>query len=331
MKDKVAFRLILGSWLLSFFFLVSTPGQSAEKGRYPEKNIRIIVFTAAGSNVDFIVRGTTPFLEKYLGVNLLLENMPGADGTIAWNALYKANADGYTYGVITLPPVPAVQILRGGVKWKAHEFTPVFAWAADNQILFVNGETWKSFDEFLKAAKEEAITVGTTSGGAASSSALAGALLADQMKLKFRYVTFDGSGELLAALAGKHIHSGITMPQTAVGLTKAGRIRPLLSFATEADPVFPDVPTPKSLGYNIRPLPHIKALAGPPNVSKSHVAVMETAFRKTLEHPEYRKWAKERNVFLISWSADQLGEEIRKEVELLANFEKFFPKETPGK
>ena len=323
---KMRFKLIQSLCCIVLFIISTVCVQGAEKDRYPEKNIRIILFTSAGSSVDFIVRGTAPYLQKYLGVNLLLENMPGGEGTIAWNALYKAKPDGYTYGCIALPPVPAVEVLRGGVTWRAEEFEPIFAWAADNQILFVNGETWKTFDEFVKSAREETINVGVTGGGASSSSALAGILLAEQMKLKLRFITYDGSGEILGALAGKHLHCGISMPQTAVGLTKSGKIRPLLSFATDADPVFPEVPTPKSLGYDIRPLPHIKALAGPPKLPKSCVPVMERAFKRTLEDSEFRKWAKERNVFLISWSAAQLAEEITKEVELLGSYRRFFPK-----
>lgn len=327
MEKKIKITFMFAVFLAVAFFLFSTtPVQSAEKGSYPRKNIRIILFTSAGSSVDFIVRGTAPYLEKYLGTRLLLENMPGADGTIAWNALYKADPDGYTFASIALPPLPAVEVLRGGVKWRAEEFTPVYAWAADNQILFVNSETYKTFDEFVKAAREETLTLGATGSGPSSSSLLAAALLAEQMKLKLRFVGFDGAGELLGALAGKHIHSGISMPQTAVGLVKGGKIRPLLSFAADADPVFPEIPTPKSLGYDIRPLPHIKALAGPPKLPKAQVAVIESAFKKTLEDPDYRKWAKDKNVFLISMSADQLKEEIRKECEILVKFDKYFQK-----
>ncbi len=314
------------SLIVAFSVFFATHVQSAEKESYPRKNIRIILFTSAGSSIDFIIRGTAPYLEKYLGTRLLLENMPGAGGNIAWNTLYKADPDGYTLGSIALPPLASVEVLIGGVKWRAEEFTPIYAWAADNQILFVNSETYKTFDEFVKAAREETLTLGATGSGASSSSLLAAALLAEQMKLKLRFVGFDGAGELFGALAGKHIHSAISMPQSAIGLVKGGKIRPLLSFATEADAVFPEIPTPKALGYDIRPLPHIKALAGPPKLSRDKVAILESAFKKTLGNPDYRKWAKEKNVFLISMSADQMREEIKKECEILGGFSKYFPK-----
>lgn len=319
MKKEIRFTLILSFCLIAFSLIIPTYVQSGEGSAYPVKPIRIILFTAPGSSVDFIVRGTAPYLEKYLGVRLILDNRVGGDGAIAWNTLYKAKPDGYTYGVTALPPFLMAPVQKK-VKWRAEEFSPVFAWAIDNNILFVNAETWKTFDEFVKVSKEKTLTLGLTGYGT-SAGYLASVLMVNSLKLNIRFVGFDGSGETLAALAGKHIDCGISMPQTAIGLVKGGRIRPILSFASDADPVFPDVPTPKSLGYDIKPLSHIKALAGPPGTPKERVAVFESAFKKILKDPECQEWARQKNVNLISMTSEQMGEEIRRENEILAKLE----------
>ena len=147
----------------------------------------------------------------------------------------------------------------GKTGFKTRDFTPIFAWSRSSQVLVVNGESWKTFQEFLKAAKEKPLSGGLSGRG--STTHLMGLIALDELGIdKVNWVPYEGSAGSIAALAGKHLDFTMSLATSAVALIQAGKLRPLLLFSDKRDPHFPDIPVPKDLGYNMSFIPTLRGV-----------------------------------------------------------------------
>ncbi len=301
-----------------FFFLITTGiifGTLAFKAEaevaYPTKPITIVVPFTAGGSTDIAARGIATYVSKYLNTYIMINNMPGADGTIGYNNVYSAKADGYTLLAANTLPLILAEFSRK-TKYKSLDFKPIFAFARDSMILVVYPEFSKTFEEFVKTARTQTVRVGTTGG--ATTTGLMGILLVEELGLKVNWIPFGGGAESLTTLAGKHIDAVLSIAASALSLTKAGKIRPLAVFSEKRNPKFPEVPVPKELGVDIPLLFNHVGILGPPGLPEDKIKIVEEAFAKAVEDPEYLKWL---NRVATSELIPLTSNEYRKEIERL--------------
>jgi tripartite-type tricarboxylate transporter receptor subunit TctC len=283
---------------LSLIFLC-TQVQSAD---FPKNPVKIIVTSAAGGGEDTEARGIAPYVEKHLGVKVTVEVQAGAGGKIAMEKFMKTEPDGYSLISYTFPKSIIIEYM-GKTSFRTKDFTPIFGWSRTNQLLVVHADTWKTFEEFLKGAKEKVLAGGLSGRG--STTHFAGLVAMDELDLKVKWVPYDGAAESLAALAGKHLDFTICTAPSAVSLIRAGKLRPLIMFADKRDPYFPDVPVPQELGFKVSSLPAVRGVEGPPNTPASIVKVLEEAFGKAVKEPGYLDWAQKVRVVIHPLSAQE--------------------------
>jgi tripartite-type tricarboxylate transporter receptor subunit TctC len=301
MSRRISVSIML---VLPVLFFVCSPGHGAD---YPRKMVNIIVTAGAGGGEDTELRGFVPFLEKQLGVRVSIEDIAAASGKVACEKFQKIAPDGYNLLYTTFPKTIVLEY-TSKVNFRTKDFTPVFAWTVSNQMLIVHADAWKTFNEFVNAAKAKPLAGGVTGRG--STTHTAGVLAMDALGLKVNWVPYEGSGETLASLAGKHIDFVVYLSSTHAGLVDAGMIRPLIMFADERDPLFPNVPIPKDLGFNVPSLPGIRGLVAPPNTPASIVKVIENACAAAIKEPKYLEWAKNRKVVIAPMYAPEFGRSI---------------------
>jgi tripartite-type tricarboxylate transporter receptor subunit TctC len=297
LSNLLSFILVVGVSLL----LVCPLANSAD---FPKKPVKLIATADAGGGEDTEARGIAPYLQKYLGVNVMIENQGGAGGKIAFEKLQKTEPDGYNLIVTTFPKSIIIEYM-GKVNYRTKDFTSVYGWARSNQLLVVHAETWKSFDEFLKAAKAKPLSGGLSGRG--STTHLAGLVALDELGIKVNWVPYEGASGSTAALAGKHLDFTICLSTSALPLIQAGRLRPLLMFSDKRDPYFPDVPIPKDLGFDISSLPAIRGAQAPPNTPNSIVKILEEAFIKSVKEAAFIEWATKRKMVLHPLNAQEFS------------------------
>src|SRR5574342_184877 len=227
--------------------------------KFPVKSVKIIVTAAAGGGEDTEARAIAPYLEKHLGTSVVIE-------------------------------------YQGTTGYRTRDFTPVFAWARSSQLLVVNAESWKTFEEFLKAAKGKTLSGGLSGRG--STPHLMGLIALDELGINANWVPYEGSAGSVAALAGKHLDFTICLATSAVSLIQAGKLRPLLLFSDKRDPYLADVPIPKDLGYDMTFIPALRGVEAPPNTPAAVVKVLEDAFRKAAAEQGFVEVAKKRKIVL---------------------------------
>ena len=297
----MTFAVIAG---LSMFLICS----AANSADFPRKTVKIIATADVGGGEDTEARGLAPYLQKYLGVNVVVENQGGAGGKIAFEKFQRTEPDGHSLITYTFPKSVIIEYM-GKTNYKTRDFTPVFVWSQANQLLVVHVDTWKTFDEFLKAAKAKPLAGGLSGRG--STTHLAGLVAMDELGIKVKWVPYEGSAGSNAALAGKHLDFNICLATSAIPLIQAGILRPLLLFGDRRDPYFPNVPIPKDLGLDVTSIPGIRGVSAPPQTPLPIVKKLEDVFSKAVKEPAFIEFTKKRQMVLSPMN----GQEFRQVIE----------------
>jgi putative tricarboxylic transport membrane protein len=285
---------------------------------FPAKPVKLVVTAAAGGGEDTEARAIAPFVEKHLGQQVIIENQPGAGGKIAFEKFQKAEPDGYTLITYTFPKSVIIEY-QGPTGFKTRDFTPVYAWSRSSQLLVVNSETWKTFQEFLDAAKKKTLAGGLSGRG--STTHLMGLIALDELGIKVNWVPYEGSKGSVAALAGKHLDFTICLATSAVGMIQAGRLRPLLLFSDKRDPSLADVPIPKDLGYDMSFIPTLRGVEAPPRTPAAVVKVLEDAFSKAAQEPAFIEIAKKHKMVLHPVNSKEFAAAVEAAYPKIAQFQ----------
>lgn len=300
---------------LAGMVLGASPAGAAD---FPKKPIKLIVTAAAGGGEDTEARAIAPFVEKYLGVQLQIENQPGAGGKIAFEKFQKADPDGYQLITYTFPKSVIIEY-QGKTNYRTKDFTPIFAWSRSSQMLVVHADSWKTFDEFVKAAKAKPLAGGLSGRG--STTHLVGLIAMDELDLKANWVPYEGSAGSVTALAGKHLDFTMCLATSAVSLVQAGKLRPLLLLADKRDPYWPDVPIPKDVGLDMTYVPTLRGVEAPPHTPPAIVKVLEDAFNKASRDPGFLEIAKKKQVVVHPTSSQEFAKAINDSYTKIAKFE----------
>ena len=307
------------SWVfVCLGILLFLNGKWALGADFPDKSVRVIVNYAPGSGADAEARGITPYVQKHLGVSVNIENVPGADGRIGLSRLWKSKSDGYTL-IIHTTTMSLVGETLFNPEYRVADLSHIYSWSRTNMVLTVNIETYKTFDEFVKAGRERQLSAGLPGRG--SLSHLLGSMLTDELGLKVKWVPFDGGGEALAALAGKHIDFAVGGSTTALPLVKGGKLRPLLVLADRKDSVYPDVPLAKNAGLKLSFFAAIRGVDGPPKMLPQVVKILEDAFAKAAKEPEYMAWAQQKRMLdVVPLDQEEYAKAIEEQQKLIEKY-----------
>ncbi len=235
--------------VLLAFLLIAFPLAAAHGAAYPERPIRIIVPWAAGGDTDAIMRVVASFLEKDLGVPVVVVNIPGASGTVGAREAKRAAPDGYT--VFAVHDSIHLTFYTGVAEVNYWDFTPICLLTSTPSIVAVYGRSrWRTFRELVEDAKRrpDEIKAGATLG---STSHFFLVLIERKVGSRlWRYVSYEGTAPRMTALMGGHIdvaESNLTQLDKA----RAGQIR-FLAIATEKrHPSAPDIPTLREFGVDV--------------------------------------------------------------------------------
>jgi tripartite-type tricarboxylate transporter receptor subunit TctC len=318
MKRRLCWQVVVLAFLGGLF-----SGTVASAAGFPEKPVRLIVGFSAGAGIDLEARGIAPYLQKHLGVQVIIENSPGANAKVALTKVWRGKPDGYSVMVHTTTMSIIGQYMLDP-EYRIPDYSHIYSWSFTNQVLVVNSEAFKTFDEFIKEGKKRPLSAGLPGIGTASH--LSGLILADGLGIKVNWVPFDGSGDALTALAGKHIDFAAVATTSALPLVKAGKLNALVVLANEKDIVFPKVPLAKELGYNFTIIPMIRGADTPPKTPPAVIKKLEEAFAKAVQEPDYLSWAQKRMMEIRPLNGVEYGNAIerqQKEVEKYKNFLKY--------
>ena len=280
-----------------------TPAQAQA---FPSKPITLIVPWPAGGSTDRHHRALAEIASKHLGQNIIVENKPGAGGTLGPSTMaLTAKPDGYTIaqfpmGMLRLPHMQKVS-------WDPiRDFSFIIGVSGYTFGFTVRADSpFKTFNDYIEAARKEPGKIDYGSTGIGTSPHLLMEELSDNVKVKLNHIPFKGNADLQQALLGGHV-----MAQSdASGWDKFvdnGQMRLLVTFGETRTKRWPNVPTAKDLGYNVvSSSPY--GLVGPKGMDPAVVKTLHDAFKKAMDDPEHQKVLDQLNQAL--WY--RTGEEYR--------------------
>lgn len=235
---------------LGLVCLLSAFAQPTLAQTYPAKTVRVVVPYAAAGSTDSTARLISQALSTRLGQQFVVENRPGAGGTIGHEAVAKAAPDGYTLlfsaaGPLTVTPHTYPKLgyepIRG--------FTPVKLIATAPLLLVVNPKlNLNSVADVIREAKARPNGLSYGSFGNGSAAHLAGEYFKTLAGIELVHVPYKGSAPALTDLIAGQIDMMFDVLVTALPHARGGRLRPLAITSAERSALLPDVPTMQQAG-----------------------------------------------------------------------------------
>lgn len=291
MRKKV-FKTCVGLGFITFFLLFQfIPLAIGEDLDFPTRPINFFIPFGAGGTTDLTYRAFISAASKYLSQPIIPINRPGAGGTIAAMAVATAKPDGYTLGGAAGSPAFAAPFSPDSPYKNLDGFTIIVNIGKYVYPLIVRSDApWKTWNEFIDWAGQNPGKAKLGLPGA-KTVVLQGLVLSqveEKQKVKFTYVSFKSSAEILTATLGGHITMyASTMDATVKSYIDEGKLR-LLAFTDVKAPGFEDYPTLREL-YNLETTPNLKAIWGPKGLPEAIIRKLEGAFAKAVKDPDFGK------------------------------------------
>ena len=252
---------------------------------FPNKPIKLVIAFPAGGPTDITMRALAEGASKVLGQPVIIDNKPGAGGSLPAQALQSTPADGYT-----LAQIPQ-SIFR-------LPYTTKMTWDPVKDISYVINVTGyafgvvvptasplKSWGDFVAYAKANPGKLSYGSTGNLTSPHLTMEHVAQKADIKLLHVPYKGSADLMQALLGGHLMAASDSTGFAPQV-EAGKLRVLNTWGDKRLAKFPDAPTLKELGYDIVQNSPF-GIGAPKNTPEAVVKRLHDAFKTAMEQPAY--------------------------------------------
>jgi tripartite-type tricarboxylate transporter receptor subunit TctC len=298
------------------FVLLLAFGLPALAQPYPSKPIRVIVPFAPGGNVDITARLVAPGLQEALGQPVVVENRPGAGGTIGADAVAKSAPDGYTLLMGSNSTFSVAPSLYPKNPYKPlADFAPVAMIASAPFVLVVNpGVAAKDARELVALAKASPGKLTMSSAGTGSSNHLVGEYFQEISGARFTHVPYKGSGQALTDLMGGQVNLHFDQITSAASHIQAGKLRALMVTARERVPMLPDVPTAAEAGYATFEATNVTGLIAPAGTPRGVIDKLNAALQKVIALPATRAKFAEIGAQATGGTPEQFGAYIREDL-----------------
>lgn len=217
----------------------------AQQSAYPAKTIRLIASQGPGGGVDSVARIVSSKLSEAIGQNVIVDNRPGANGSLAGDLTAKSQPDGYTLmlGALGNLGVNAF-FIRQMTYSPLQDLAPVTLAISSSNVLVVHPSIpVASVREFLDYARARPGALAYGSSGIGGTGHLAGALLQSMTKIELLHVPYKGGAPAMVDLLAGQVQLAFASSPTAVTNVNAGRLKALAVTTAQRSKIFPDLPS----------------------------------------------------------------------------------------
>ena len=299
-RRAAKFFIALAGALLGF---LACAGAALAQG-YPQRPIKLIVPWPAGGNTDTLTRIVAQRLSERMGNAIIVENKPGAAGTIGCDAVARAPADGYTLLVATAE-THSIRTNRKLPYDPVADFIPIAPFARNPFMLIGRADLGaKSTRELVELAKANPGKLTYGSWGVGSTAQIAMELFKGHVGIDLLHVPFTGGPPLETALMGGQIDLAMLPVARAMALRKSGKVRVFSTMTATRSTLMDDIPTLKDEGFELAEAANWFGIMAPAKTPEPIVQKLVAEIAATLNMPATREALRAQGLEVFSLSQD---------------------------
>lgn len=257
---------------------------------WPDKTVTLVVPFPPGGSTDQVARAISPIMTGTLKQTVVIDNRPGATGTIGANSVSRAAPDGYTFLVTSLGPLVIVPHLIKKLPYDAqNDFDPVtVAVQSPNVLVVPENSPHKSVADIIAYQKANPGRMTFASAGNGSSDHLTAELFWQQTGTKGLHIPYKGGAPAHTDLIGGQVDASFQNVNSVVQYITAGKMRALAVTSPKRSPVLPDVPTLAEAGVKNVEVASWQAIVAPKGLPPEILKQANEAFVQALNSPKVR-------------------------------------------
>ena len=296
---------------LSAAFLIAPLATVAQT--YPSKPIRMIAPFPPGGTTDVVCRIVAQQLGDGLGRQIIVDNRPGASGTIGHELAARSTPDGYTLLLTAKAALIVNPLLYKHLGYDpVRDFAPISLIASAGPVLVVNPAVpATSVQELIALAKAKPGRLNFGSGGKGTTSHIIGEVFKSITGTNMVHVPYKGGVLAITDLVAGHIQLSFSDMVPAVPQIKAGRLRALAVTTPQRSPTIPEVPTMAEAGIKKSFPQQWWAVAAPTGTPAPIVKRINAVIAQMVERPELKQRFAELGVFPARTTPERMLELIR--------------------
>jgi tripartite-type tricarboxylate transporter receptor subunit TctC len=272
----------------SLLGLLVASGASAQ-GSYPDKPIHFIVPFTAGSGTDIVARTVGGHMSRSLGQPIVIENRPGAGGTLGAAQVAKGAADGYTLLVHSAGHVANAAIYPNLSYDTLRDFAGVTPLASlPNVLIVAPSKGFRSVHDLVARAKANPGALNYGSAGNGSATHMNAEIFRQSANFDAQHIPFKGTPEAMTETSAGRLDFFFAPLSSALPLIKDGRLQPLAIGTAQRSPLLPDVPTTTEAGYKRSEYVFWVALLAPAATPRPIIDRLNAEALSALASPEVR-------------------------------------------
>jgi tripartite-type tricarboxylate transporter receptor subunit TctC len=309
-------KTIVKNVLLTAAIAVLTIHSACAQASYPSKPIRIVVPFTPGGSTDILARAIGQKLSEAWGQAVVVENVPGAGGSIGADKVAKASPDGYTLlmghiGTLAVNPSLYPALPYDPVK----SFAPV-AWVARVPNILVVHPSVKAntVKELVALAKAQPGRLNYGSGGNGSAANLATEYFKLQTGTSMLHIPYRGAAPAVADLLGGQIQLMFTGAPALMGQIKSGQLRALAVSSPKRLEALPDLPTVAEAGYANFEADQWYGVVAPAGTPKDVVVKLNAQINQALQSAELKTRLASEGALAMPSSPDAFGQHMVREI-----------------
>ena len=280
-------RMIAACMAGSAWVLFAIPAVAQE---WPSRPVRIVAPFAPGGSADTLGRIVAEKLAARFKQNFIVDNRPGAGGTVGSDIVAKSTPDGYTLVVSSIASHVIAPAMGNAPFDPVKDFTHVALFGGPPIVAVVNpGAEAKSLAEFTALSKSLPQGISYGSPGVGTNGHLVAELFRARSGASLTHVPYKGAALAMIDLAGGHIPASFNTLTTAAPHIRSGLARALALSSARRLPAYADVPTFVESGYRDLVATTWFSLSGPAGMPPAVVKRLNAEVRAALSAPEVRK------------------------------------------
>ena len=286
---------------------------------WPDKPIKIIVTFPAGGASDIVARVMAEQLGKKLGQAVVVDNRPGAGGSVGGLVVTQSPADGYTLMLSNSTPISI-----GPFALEKQPYDPVEGFSHIALIgnapcvVMANPQVPIRTITDVEAQARKLGRLDFASGGPASIGHIYGELMKKTMGVNLTHIPYRGGAPMTTDLIAGVVPIGIDVLTAYVPYFKSGQLVPLAVTSATRSPLVPDVPSVVEFGYRKLVLDNFFGLSGPAHMPADVVAKLNSACNEILTSPDIKKKMLELGITTSPMSPAAFNAFVRDQVAALA-------------